>query len=145
MLYVAADHAGFALKEKIKAYLVKKRIPLRDLGAQTFEKSDDYPMYAQRLARQVAAEKGALGVILCSTGTGMAIAANRVKGARAVMCQTPECATLAREHNNANIVTFGPLTVSESQAKRVVDAFLKAQFDRAARRVRRVKQLDTLR
>lgn len=145
MIYIASDHAGFALKEKIKAYLTKKRVAFRDLGAQTFEKNDDYPIHARTLAQKVVADKGSRGVIMCSTGTGMAIAANRIKRARAVMCQTPECATLAREHNDANIVTFGPLTVSESQAKRVVDAFLKAQFDHARRRVRRVKQLDSLR
>lgn len=145
MLYIGADHAGFALKEYLKTILDRKKIPYTDCGAFTYAHTDDYPDIAFCVAKEVVKDLGSKGLILCSTGTGMAMAANRVKGARAMMCQTVACARLTREHNDANILTFGPLTITRQHAVRVLDAFLKSPADASPRRRRRSRKMDAIR
>jgi ribose 5-phosphate isomerase B len=125
---IGSDHAGFEQKQRLVAHLRESGAIVTDVGTTNGEDSVDYPDFAIAAARQVAAGDADLGVLVCGTGIGMAIAANKVHGARAANVTTPEFARLAREHNNANMVTvsarFVPLEVNEE----IVDAFLATPF-----------------
>jgi ribose 5-phosphate isomerase B len=141
VLYIASDHAGFTLKETLKQHLAATHPALRvmDLGTHS-EDSVDYPDYGFAAAHAVVAEEGARGIILCGSGIGISIAANRVAGARAALCLTPEMAVGAREHNNANILALGARLSDAATAKACVDAFLTTDFA-GGRHENRVKKL----
>ncbi|MFO0764524.1 MAG: RpiB/LacA/LacB family sugar-phosphate isomerase [Patescibacteria group bacterium] len=142
LIYLAADHAGFALKEKIKAKLSAKRETL-DLSPK-LDKDDDYPLHAKKVALALQSDKNALGILICGSGHGMDIAANRFKGIRAVVARTAKDAKLAREHNHANIVVLGGWGTKPALAQSIIDTFLKTKPSPAARHKRRVKELDEL-
>ncbi len=139
-LALGADHAGFELKETLKQYLQKHGVAVKDFGATSLE-STDYPDYAQAVARSVVEHQADLGLLVCSSGIGMSIAANKVPGARAALVCDEELARLAREHNNANILCLGRKNMAPERAIRVVDAFLSAKFE-GGRHERRVHKLE---
>ena len=127
-LALGADHAGFALKEALKAHLQKRGVRATDLGTDSAEPAD-YPDYAQAVAQSVARRRHSLGLLICGTGIGMSMAANKVPGVRAAVACDEAMAALARQHNDANILCLGGRVVSEELARKIVDAFLGARFE----------------
>ena len=137
---LAADHAGFALKEELKSELVKLGVECRDLGTNNAD-SVDYPDFGRAVGEAVADGQADRGVIVCGTGIGISIAANRVNGVRAAVCHDATTARLAREHNNANVLALGARIVGIEVAKDCLQAFLSASFDGGERHQRRVDKL----
>jgi ribose 5-phosphate isomerase B len=125
---IGSDHAGFDQKERIKAHLTDQGHELTDVGTGNADDSVDYPDFAISAARMVASGAADLGVLVCGTGIGMAIAANKVRGARAANVTDPEFAKLAREHNNANIVTVSARFIPVQVNEEIVDTFLATSF-----------------
>ena len=140
LVAVGADHAGFELKESLKAHLQKRGILFRDFGTASSE-SADYPDFAQAVAQSVTANQGQLGLLVCASGIGMSIAANKVPGARAALVCDEKMASLARQHNDANILCLGGKFFEPEHARRIVDAFLDAKFE-GGRHERRVQKLE---
>jgi ribose 5-phosphate isomerase B len=140
---IGADHAGFELKEKLKQKLAGEGHEVADLGADNSE-SSDYPDYAQRVAREVGEGRADRGILVCGTGVGMAMAANKVAGVRAAPLWSEEEARLAREHNDSNVATFGARLIGYTSAAELLDVFLKTEFSggRHARRVAKIAQLE---
>ncbi|HET6351502.1 MAG TPA: ribose 5-phosphate isomerase B [Coriobacteriia bacterium] len=125
---LGSDHAGYEQKERIKAHLIDEGYDVEDVGTNNAEDSVDYPDFAIRAGRMVAAGDAEMGVLVCGTGIGMAIAANKVHGVRAANVTDPEFARLAREHNNANVVTVSARFVPVQVNTDIVDAFLSTDF-----------------
>ena len=140
---IAADHAGFALKEKLRQRLAQDGHEVVDFGTNSGE-SCDYPDFAQLAARDVAQGRSDRGILVCSTGIGMAMAANKVAGVRAAPVQSDDEARLTREHNDANILTLGARTLDETRAMELIEIFLTTEFSggRHARRVAKIAQLE---
>jgi ribose 5-phosphate isomerase B len=124
---IGADHAGYEMKNTLIDYLKEKGYTVDDYGTYS-SGSVDYPDYAFPTAEAVSRGDAEFGIIICGTGIGVSIAANKVKGIRAANCCTPEMAILAREHNNANVVTFGARLIETDKAKHIVDSFLETEF-----------------
>ncbi|MBM3836762.1 MAG: ribose 5-phosphate isomerase B [Verrucomicrobia bacterium] len=141
-LSIGSDHAGFTLKETLKEHLLKKGIEVIDVGTHSAE-STDYPDYAQAVAQRVADAQSHLGLLVCSTGVGMSITANKVPGVRAALAFNEEMGTLARQHNNANVLCLGQKVTPPEEAKKTLDAFLNAHFE-GGRHERRVQKMETL-
>jgi RpiB/LacA/LacB family sugar-phosphate isomerase len=141
MVALGADHGGYELKEALKQHLEKRGVSLADHGAASPEASY-YPDYAQSVAWSVAQRKARFGVLICTTGIGMSIAANKVPGARAALIGNEETAALARRHNDANILCLAARTTSREEAAKIVDAFLNAQFE-GGRHERRLNKMET--
>ena len=139
-LYIGADHAGWRLKEKLKSTLAKMGVQIQDL-TPTFKANDDYPAIGKVIALKTAKSSNALGLLVCGSGVGMAIAANRIKGARAVEGYAPHQVKLAREHNDANVLTIGERQTNATMAAKLLKIFLNTPASKAARHRRRVKQL----
>ena len=139
-LTIASDHAGFGLKEMLKEYLLKRELNVIDFGTYSTE-STDYPDYARAVAQSVASEQSDLGLLICSTGVGMSITANKVPGVRAALVFDEQMAVLARQHNNANVLCLGQNITPPEQAKRMVDAFLSTHFE-GGRHQRRVQKME---
>jgi ribose 5-phosphate isomerase B len=137
---LGADHAGFELKEQIKQKLAAEGIAVDDRGT-TSAASVDYPDYARAVAEEVAANQADLGILVCSTGIGMSIAANKVPGIRAAKVDTAFEAERSREHNDANVLTLGADTISADEAMKVVDTWLKTPFSKGERHQRRVQKI----
>lgn len=144
MLYLAADHRGFGLKEKIKQSLSEREVAFVDLGAFTYEPDDDFPDYAQKLAKKVLEEKDNLGVALCGSGIGMTIALNRFKGILAGLGFTPALVRAAREEDNINVLVLAADFLDEKTAVENLEVFLNTKFDEAERRLRRLKKIEVL-
>jgi ribose 5-phosphate isomerase B len=125
---LGADHAGFELKERLKATFADLAVPFEDFGVATPDRAD-YPDIAAAVARAVVAGQFRYGVLVCGTGTGMAIAANKIHGIRAAAANTPALARLARGHNDANILAMGGRILSHPEAAEIVRAFLDTPFD----------------
>lgn len=140
---IAADHAGFALKEEIRGRLAAEGHEVSDFGTQSTE-STDYPDYASLVAHEIAAGRADRGILVCSTGIGMSIAANKVEGVRAALVTNTEAAVLTRQHNDANIMAIGARYTDAEAAAPMLDAFLNTDFEggRHARRVAKVRQLE---
>src|ERR1044071_6210784 len=140
---IAADHAGFVLKEKLRSQLVKEGHEVVDFGADSAE-SCDYPDFAQPVGREVAGGRVDRGILVCSTGIGMAMAANKVSGVRAAPAQSEDEVRLTREHNDANVLTIGARYLDEEHAAGLIDVFLQTEFTggRHARRVAKIAQLE---
>lgn len=141
LIAIASDHAGFALKEELEAALVARSVAVDDLGTHDTS-STDYPDYAHRLADGVATGKWERGILVCGTGVGMAISANRHKGVRAVVCSEPYSARLSREHNDSNVLCIGARVVGVGMALEILDAWLGASFEggRHASRVAKIER-----
>jgi len=140
---LASDHAGYAEKERLKPLLRELGLEVEDLGTVS-EESVDYPDYARRVAEAVASGEASQGLLVCSSGTGMAIAANKVAGVRAALAWSEETARLARQHNDANVLAIGARTTPPEDIPKIVRAWFNAQFDggRHAARVEKIKQME---
>ena len=136
---ISSDHAGFKLKEEIKKNLKKKKITVIDLGPQN-NNSVDYPDFARKVARSVAAKKSNIGILVCGSGTGMAMSANKIKKIRAAVCYNKASTSLSRKHNNANILALGSRLTKKSVALKLVNVFLGTKFE-GGRHLRRVKKV----
>jgi ribose 5-phosphate isomerase B len=136
---IASDHAGFDLKEKIKDFLINKNIPVIDLGPFT-KKSVDYPDYAKKVAMRLVLKKSDAGILVCGSGTGMAITANKFKGIRAAQCYNKRNTILSRQHNNANIVCLGSRMLKKKDALAFVNFFLSTKFE-SGRHQKRVNKI----
>ncbi len=139
---LGADHGGFELKEMVKRYLEQRDISLADFGAHSKEPSDDYPDFAQLVGNSVSNRKAELGILICTSGVGMSIAANKIPGVRAALVADEQTASLARQHNNANVICLGARTTPPELAKKIVEAFLNAHFE-GGRHERRVSKMET--
>jgi ribose 5-phosphate isomerase B len=140
---IAADHAGFALKEKLRQKLVGEGHEVVDFGSASAE-SCDYPDFAQPVGREVAQGRSDRGILVCSTGIGMAMAANKIAGVRAAPAHSEDEVRLMREHNDANVLTLGARYLDEDQAVGLIHVFLDTEFagGRHARRVAKIAQLE---
>jgi ribose 5-phosphate isomerase B len=127
-IFIGSDHAGFDLKEKIKGYLVKRGYSVQDVGTHSTE-SCHYPEYAYAVAEAVSRKKASRGILICKTGIGNSIVANRVPGVRASLCYNVAAAKLTRQHNDSNILVLGSGFVSAALAKRIVQAWLDTEFE----------------
>ena len=136
---LASDHAGLNLKEEIKKFLVKKKREVLDLGARN-AKSVDYPDYAHLLSKKMRKDKKQFGILICGSGTGMSMAANKHKNIRAALCYDTKSTKLSRLHNNANVMTIGSRLIKKKVALKCVSTFLKTDFD-GGRHIRRVKKI----
>ncbi|QNO16675.1 ribose 5-phosphate isomerase B [Alkalicella caledoniensis] len=139
---VASDHGGYKLKEEIKVYLEELSIEYKDFGCHN-EESVDYPEYAAIAAKAVASEEYTCGIIICGTGIGVSIAANKIKGIRAANCHDCFSAQATREHNDANVLTLGERVVGPGLAKMIVKIFLETEFQ-GGRHQRRIGQITEL-
>lgn len=141
-IFIGADHGGFALKNTLISWLENQNHKVEDCGAFVLDPGDDYPEIAFSVAEKTVDEEDSFGLLLCRSGGGVSIAANKVKGARAVAASDEECAKHAREHNNAQILVLGADFVSsEEKAKKIVTAFLQTEFSGATRHQRRIDQI----
>ncbi len=139
---VGADHAGFELKERLRQTLLDLEHEVEDLGTYS-QDSTDYPDYAALVARAVAEGRGERGLLVCGTGVGMAIAANKVDGVRAATCESPSTARMARAHNDANVLALGGRLLGDELAKEILRTFLETPFD-GGRHQRRVEKIAAL-
>lgn len=143
LIAIASDHGGFALKEKIKEYLREREdVKIADLGTNS-EESVDYPVYGKACAEAVASGKADRGIVICGTGIGISIAANKVKGIRCGLCTSVEMAELTRKHNNANMLALGGRTTEEKLAVEITAAWLDTEFE-GGRHQRRTDMLDNM-
>lgn len=142
-LYIACDHAAIEMKNELVQYLSEKSYDVTDLGINEGEKID-YPVAAEKVAKSVVSDKGSRGILICGTGIGMSIAANKVKGIRAAAVSEVYSAKLTRIHNNSNVICFGARVIGIETAKMIVDAYLEAEFEEGGRHSQRVALIDKL-
>ena len=138
-VFLASDHAGFLLKQLISKFLRRKGINILDLGPKERD-SVDYPDFAHLLARKMNKEKNNIGILVCGSGEGMVMAANRHKNIRAALCYDVKSTKLSRMHNNANVMTVGSRLTKKNVALRCVEIFLKTKFE-GGRHLRRIKKI----
>lgn len=140
---IGSDHAGFELKERIKQFLRKRGEIVADYGTDSCE-SNDYPDYGKKVAKSVASGKDGLGILICGTGIGMSIVANKVSGVRAALVQDQFAAQMAREHTDANLLVLGARIVDFELAPKLVEIWLDSEFqgDRHQRRIDKISQLE---
>ncbi len=138
-IILASDHAGYKLKEEIKEFLKNKRKKVLDLGTKN-TKSVDYPDYAHLLSKKMKNGKNQFGILVCGSGTGMSMAANKHKNIRAALCYDIKSAKLSRQHNNANVMTLGSRLIKKNIAFKCVSTFLKTDFE-GGRHLRRIKKI----
>ena len=136
---IASDHAGYKNKEIIKDFLVEKNVSIIDLGPPN-ENSVDYPDYAKKVSKRIKTGKSDIGILVCGSGTGMAISANKIKGIRAAVCYNLRSTRLSRQHNNANIISLGSRLISKKIAFNLVSTFLNTKFE-GGRHLRRIKKI----
>lgn len=143
MIAIASDHGGYTLKEHIKAYLAAQGITCKDFGTDSTE-SCDYPVFAKAAAESVASGECEKGIVICTTGIGVSITANKVKGIRCALCADSFSAEMTRRHNNANMLAMGAGVVGRNLAERMVDTFLNTDFEggRHARRVALITDME---
>ena len=138
-IFISSDHAGFKLKEYIKIYLSKKKLSFQDLGPHNNNKVD-YPDYAHKVAKKVKISKKNVGILVCGSGTGMAISANKIKSIRAAVCYNLQSTRLSRQHNNANIIAIGSRLTKKKLSLKLVEIFLTTKFE-GGRHLRRIKKI----
>lgn len=139
-IHLGSDHAGFEMKQQLKNYLAEKGHHVIDHGCYTADRAD-YPDYAHKVATAVLADPNSLGLLMCGSGNGINITANKHKGIRSALCWTPEIASLARQHNDANVLALPARFIDYNTALACVDAFLSAKFE-GGRHSDRVKKID---
>jgi len=142
MIAIGSDHGGFALKQHIKGYLDARNIPYRDFGCDSAD-SCDYPVFGRAAAEAVASGEFDRGIVICTTGIGISIAANKVRGIRCALCSEPLSAEMTRRHNDANMLALGAGIVGPSLAERIVEVFLTTGFE-GGRHARRVGLIDNM-
>lgn len=138
-IFIGSDHGGFKLKEEIKEYLEELNYEYEDIGTENKE-SCDYPDFAYKVAKKVAETKGR-GIVICGTGIGVSMAANKVKGIRAALAFNEYTAKMSREHNNSNVLCLGERTTKEALAKKIVKVWLDTKFSKEERHHRRVDKI----
>ena len=137
-IFIASDHAGYNLKEKVISKFLKVR-KITDLGPNS-KNSVDYPDFAKKLSKKVASNKGSFGILICGSGMGMAISANKTKNIRAALCYSIKNTKLSRLHNNANIITLGERLINKNKAINLIKTFLSTKFE-GGRHLRRIKKI----
>ncbi len=142
MIALGSDHGGYGLKQEVKAYLDEKKIPYKDYGCDS-EASCDYPIYAKKVAHAVAEGECEKGILICGTGIGISIAANKVPGIRAALCHDCFSAEMTRQHNDANILAMGARVVGPGHALKIVDTFLNTPFSNDERHIRRIAMIES--
>jgi len=142
-ILLASDHAGFVLKEKLKIYLCALGFKVRDLGTYSKERCD-YPVLAANLAREISSGSYKQGVLVCKSGIGNSIVANRFRGVRAALCYSVRAAKLSRQHNDSNVLVLGSAFVNAALAKKILKAWIKERFEggRHARRLKQIKDIE---
>jgi ribose 5-phosphate isomerase B len=138
---VGSDHAGFELKESMKEFLKESGYEYHDFGAKDFDPQDDYPEYGRMVAEAVASGKYDRGIVVCGTGMGIAISANKVPGIRAAACYDTEMAQISREHNDANVLALGGRVVTKKLASDIVSVWLETPFSGEERHIRRINMI----
>ena len=141
MIALGSDHGGYSLKQEVKAYLEGKGIPYKDYGCLD-ESPCDYPVYAKAVGKAIVDGECDKGILICGTGIGISIAANKVKGIRAAVCHDTFSAQATREHNDANILAMGARVVGPGLALKIVDTFLNTEFSGEERHVNRIRQIE---
>ena len=136
---ISSDHAGYEIKEFIKDHLINSKISIIDLGP-FLKKSVDYPDYAKKVSNRVSKRKSDIGILVCGSGTGMAISANKTKGIRAAVGYNIKSTQLSRQHNNANVLCLGSRLTKRKDIKKIVKIFLNTKFE-GGRHKRRVKKI----
>ena len=138
-IFISSDHAGYKLKEAIKLHLSKKKLSFQDMGPYN-DNRVDYPDFAHKLAKRVKKNKNNFGILVCGSGMGMNISANRHKNIRAAQCFNLKSTKLSRLHNDANIITLGSRLITKKNALKLISVFLNTKFD-GGRHLRRVKKI----
>lgn len=141
MLAIGCDHGGYELKKEIEAYLDKKGIAYKDFGCDSTA-SVDYPVYARKVANAILDGTCDKGILICGTGIGISIAANKIPGIRAALCTDCFCAQATREHNDANVLALGGRVVGGGLAIKIVETFLETPFSNDERHIRRIKLIE---
>lgn len=141
MIAIASDHGGFELKQEIMALLKSKNIPFKDFGCESTA-SVDYPVYAKLACEAIRAGVCDKGILICGTGVGISIAANKVKGIRAALCSDCYTAGVTREHNDTNVLCLGGRVLGVEVAKKIVEIFLTTEFSKEERHINRINQLE---
>ena len=138
-IVIASDHAGYSLKEYVKKFLSRKKIQITDVGANSNEKVD-YPDYAHKLSKVIKKNQKSIGVLICGSGQGMIMAANKHKNIRAALCYNVKSTKLSRLHNDANVITLGSRLISKKNALKCLNIFLKTKFEggRHKKRIRKI-------
>ena len=136
---IASDHAGYKLKEDIKNYLIDKKMSVFDIGPYN-DNSVDYPDYAKKLGNRIKLKKSDVGILVCGSGIGMAISANKIKSIRAAVCYNLKSTRLSRQHNNANIIALGSRLTKKNLSLKLVEIFFNTKFE-GGRHLRRVKKI----
>ena len=138
-IFIASDHAGYNLKKSIISKFSSK-IKFKDLGTNNSKKSVNYPEYAHRLSKKITVNSKNIGILICGSGMGMSMTANRHKKIRAALCYSVKNAKLSRLHNNANIITLGARLIKKNTAFKCIDAFLNTKFE-GGRHMKRIKKI----
>jgi ribose 5-phosphate isomerase B len=145
-LVIAADHAGFSLKEEVRAYLTKQGHEMVDLGAYSGNSADDYPDFAEKVGEAINNGVAPRGILICGSGVGVCVAANKIPGIRAGMCHDTYSAHQGVEHDDMNVIVFGARIIGSALAYDLADTFIKAKFifneDRFVRRFNKVKAIE---
>ena len=141
---IGSDHAGFELKENLKKLLADRGYELDDLGAETFDPQDDYPEFGRKVAEAVASGEYDRGIVMCGSGIGISMSANKVPGARAAACYTTDMAKISRLHNDANILALGGRITAKETALDIAVTWLETPFSEEARHVRRIRQVQEI-
>ena len=143
MIAIASDHGGFAMKEELIAHLKSEGVQIEDLGCYS-EASVDYPSYAEKVCQGVVSGTYERGILVCGTGIGMSIAANKIPGIRASLCADCYSAQMTREHNDSNVLCLGGRTIGIELAKLIVDTYLKASYSDLEKHTRRISMIKEL-
>ena len=138
-IIIASDHAGYSLKEYIKKFLSKKKLLHKDIGPKNKDRVD-YPVYAHKLSKIIKKNRNTIGVLICGSGQGMIMTANKHKNIRAALCYNVKSTKLSRLHNDANIITLGSRLISKKNAIKYINIFLKTKFE-GKRHKRRIKKI----
>ena len=141
MIALGCDHGGYELKLEIKKYLDEKGLEYKDFGCDSTD-AVDYPVYAKKVAKSILSGECEKGILICGTGIGISITANKFKGIRAALCTDCFCAEATRLHNDANVLALGGRVVGTGLAVKIVDTFLETEFSNGERHIRRIDMLE---
>lgn len=141
---IGADHAGFELKEKLREFLQEEDYEIIDVGPTAFQPGDDYPIYAAQVGRLVSTGEVDRGILVCDSGIGVDIVANRFPGVRSALVHDEEMAKITRQHNDSNVLSLGAMIVDPDKAQRIVTNWLETEFTHAERHQRRIEEIEEL-
>jgi ribose 5-phosphate isomerase B len=141
-IYIGADHRGFELKNKLVDFLRDQKYEVIDKGNTVYDKDDDYPVFAGAVARAVAQDPGARGIVVCGSGVGVDIVANKVSGIRSGLCETPEQAIAARRDDDINVLALAADFISEKTARAIAQAYAQTSFESNQRHLRRIDKIE---